>query len=349
MSTDNKPYYCDGTTWHDLTASGGGGGSAVPGGVTKSVQVNSGGTFNSSSRVRIDNDDLYLGIAGEATAPADGITKLVSVNNGRRYFPGFFHSKSWTPPSAAGPVPTIIQPSMWRQKVGLWMAHGDSTATTYLAFATLTVLGTSTARATSVSNIGARARRVGFVGTTTAGSLAGVYDTARKYAVGGTEAGDTGGFFFSTRFMISDEATVAGARMFIGMIANGSAPSNVEPSGRANQIGIAQLSTDGTQLYLVYGGSSAQASIPLGLAINNFTLYDLTIFAPPGTAGTIHYSVEEVGNPGGTVSGTITATTPGVETPTSSTRLAFNAWRSNNAQTLAVGLDLSHVYVETDY
>lgn len=28
LTTDNKPYYCDGSTWTDLTLSGGGGGGS---------------------------------------------------------------------------------------------------------------------------------------------------------------------------------------------------------------------------------------------------------------------------------------------------------------------------------
>lgn len=42
-------------------------------------------------------------------------------------------------------------------------------------------------------------------------------------------------------------------------------------------------------------------------------------------------------------------TRPGVQTPLSTTLLAPSLWRCNNTTSAACGLDVSQVYVETDY
>ena len=66
-----------------------------------------------------------------------------------------------------------------------------------------------------------------------------------------------------------------------------------------NQIGVAQLSTSSTQLYLICNGTVAQTPIPLGITFPpkngvNATegiFYDLSIFASPNDNSKIHYSL----------------------------------------------------------
>jgi hypothetical protein len=134
------------------------------------------------------------------------------------------------------------------------------------------------------------------------------------------------------------------------------APTNVQPNTLINSIGLARLSTDSTQLYIVYGGSAAQTAIALGTNFPPQTgsgsttgiVYDLSLFSPPNQNGVIYYYVERVGT-SFVSQGVITPTTVGVQTPASTTLLAHRAWVCNNTTALAAGIDIISVYIETDY
>lgn len=157
------------------------------------------------------------------------------------------------------------------------------------------------------------------------------------------------------RFNFSDAAAVTGVRSFVGISSSTGAPTNVEPSTLTNCVGIAQLSTDTTQLYLVYGGSAAQTAIALGtnfppyvgtVGITTGVAYDLTLFAPPNTANTLYVRLERIGT-----AFVYETTLTGAATviPQSTTLLTTVAWRCNNATAAAVGFDLASFYIETDY
>ena len=71
LATDKKPWYCDGTTWYDLTATSAGGGG-TPGGSTGDVQFNNGGAFAGAANVEIDGGDLLL-MESVPTTPTAGV------------------------------------------------------------------------------------------------------------------------------------------------------------------------------------------------------------------------------------------------------------------------------------
>jgi hypothetical protein len=199
-----------------------------------------------------------------------------------------------------------------------------------------------------------RTRRLGYVSVATAAGFAGNFSTTAQWTTGNGTG--LGGFFFSCRFGISDAAAVTGARAFVGLTSSVATPTNVEPSTLLNAIGLSQLSTDATQLYLTSGGSAAQTAIPLGtnfppmagVGAANGIAYDLTLFAAPSSNGIVGYMVERVGT-AFIATGTLTPATVGTQTPASTTLLAPRAWRCNNAQALSVGIDLINIYIESDY
>jgi hypothetical protein len=47
--------------------------------------------------------------------------------------------------------------------------------------------------------------------------------------------------------------------------------------------------------------------------------------------------------------GTINSNGSAVNLPSSTTLLAFRAWRTNNTAAAAVGIDISSIYLETDW
>lgn len=255
-------------------------------------------------------------------------------------------------PAFVGPsgLDSSLQPFLATNKMGLWMPPGNATGVPgVFGMAAPSSTGTVTARNVATTNILTRAKRLGYVSAATAGSLAAQYGGAAQFTTG-TGTG-LGGFHVVIRFGVSDAAAVSGARMFVGVSSTTAAPTNIEPNTMTNSVGIAQLSTDATQWYLVYGGSAAQTAIALGTTLGaptlTNTLWELALFSPPGSNGVVHYQVTNLGS-GVTVTGTLTPTTPGTQTPANTTLMVQRIFRTNNATALAVAFDVSSIYIETD-
>jgi hypothetical protein len=247
-----------------------------------------------------------------------------------------------------------LQPALFRQKISMWSPGGGSAVVPGIfGFPAMTVIGTATARAVATTNLFSRMRRIGYVSGITAAAMAYVRSVA-QFTAGTGVATQGGGFYASFRFGFSDAAAVAGARAFVGM--DSALGTNVEMSTRLNNFGLAQLSTDSTQLYLVYGGSAAQAAIPLGVGFPpmiaagavNGAPYDFQIWCPPSLNGVFNWQLERL-DTGTITGGTVTPTVVGTQTPAGTTLLAPSVWRCNNATLLACAVDISNIYVETDY
>lgn len=306
---------------------------------------------------RFDNTGIKIVTSGQGltlkaaatnpTAPAADNVIIFGKNLAQRVLP-----------ASMGPsgMDAAMQPSMWRQKVGRWNPPGNATTVPGVeGFAAPTAVGTATARNVATTNLMTRTRRLGYVSAATAAALTGHYSTTAQFTTG--NGSGLGGFFYSCRFAMSDAAAVSGARAFVGMTSSVAAFTNVEPNTLTNCIGVAQLSTDNTQLFLVYGGSAAQTAIALGtdfapyngtVGVTTGNMFDLTLFCPPGSNGVVNVRLENVSN-GQVYNNTITPGTPGTQTPANTTLLAHRAWRTNNATALAVGIDIIGIYIETDY
>jgi hypothetical protein len=321
-----------------------GGGSATPAGVDTQLQYNNAGAFGAAANVVIQDGDLACN--PKTTPPTS--TSLGRLITYARSIAGRLLPAAYT--SEAGEV--VGMPAIFRKKVAWWNPPGNvTTVPGVTGIGTITAVGTATARNVAATNLLTRSRRLGYVSAATGGSLTGHYSPAAQYTCG---TGTLGGFFYSCRFAFSDAAAVAGARAFVGLSSSVAAPTNVEPSTLTNCFGIAQLSTNSTQLYLVYGGTSAQAAIPLGTdfppmaaaGATNGVLYQLTITATKNPASSYEVLVERLGTDF-SYSGTFSPA--GVTSPGNTILLAHRAWRCNNATALAVGIDVGDVYVETDY
>ncbi len=256
---------------------------------------------------------------------------------------------AWQGPSG---MDTTAQPLIARNRVYYWAPVGLNTTTApaaQLSATALTAVGTATARAFATTNILTRMTRMAYAQAATAGLL-----TSLRVAAGFLTVGDgngLGGFTYICRFGVSDAAPPAGARMFVGVSASTVAATNVEPSTLVNSIGVAKLSTDNTQWYIVYGGSAAQTAIPLGTALGapslTNTVWDIALFASPNQAGVVKYQFTNVGT-GVSVSGTLTPTVVGTQTPATTTALTTQMWRTNNATAVAFAMDFCSLYIETD-
>lgn len=275
-------------------------------------------------------------LASDPAAPADGYCNFYAKKIGGR-----------TMLMQMGPsgLETSFQSNLGGNKVAMWMPPGGATTVPgVFGMGTLTALGTATSRAVATTNMLTRMTRLGYVSAATAASLTGVREPVAKYTLGA--GGGLGGFFYRTRFGVSDAAAVSGARMFIGLAASTGAPTNVEPSTLVNAFGLVQLAAS-TNLQLYCAGSVAGANlIDLGSSFpaqsGSQDVYELCLFSAP-TAGTLNYRVTRL-NTGHVAQGTIST-----GLPTSNTLLCHQLWRTNNATALAVGLDICGIYMETDY
>jgi hypothetical protein len=231
---------------------------------------------------------------------------------------------------------------------GVYYMGGNVNTATYIATGAPNTIGTLTGRAFGTSNKLTASKRLGFVSAATIGSLCGIYSNGGLNGFIYPTSSGLGSFEISFRFGCSDAATVSGARGFIGIAYGTASQTNVEPSALTNVIGIAQLSTDATQYYLVYGGSSAQTPIALGTALGSpadkTTLIDFKITAINDTS--FRYRVKNLSN-GVAVSGTVTGTAS-TQIPAATTTMFPRLWRCNNATALAVAIDICFIHSESE-
>ena len=238
---------------------------------------------------------------------------------------------------------TTLQANLGGNKVAMWMPPGGSTTVPgVFGMAALTATGTATARTIGVANLLSRMTRLGFVSAATAAALTGAREAVAKYTTGAGPG--LGGFFARYRFGVSDAATVAGARMFIGLDALTAAPTNIDPSTKVNCIGVGQIGTS-DNLHIIRGNATAKTPIDLGAnfpANTNADAYELSLFAPP--AGGCYWQVRRLNT-----AFEATGFLPSTEIPIATQLLCHQLWRCNNATALAVGLDVCGIYIETDH
>lgn len=244
-------------------------------------------------------------------------------------------------------VSQALQGALWNPRIRAAVANFNNANMSLLGAVTLGVTGTATAVNLATTNLFTRTQRIKYLSGAVAASIAGIRNAVNSITTG--NGAGLGGFFFSCRFGCSDAATVSGARQFVG-VGSPAAPSNVEPSTLTNHIGVGHGAAD-TNLKLYSGGSSAQTPIDLGVNFPANTLsvdmYELTLFSPSDATGIINYKVERI-NTGDVASGTLSSVSAVVLPQSSNTLSALQAWRCNNATALAVALDFSHVYTQTD-
>ncbi len=129
--------------------------TAMVSGTSTEVQYRNGGSLGAAGNVKIDNNDLILGINSSPVTPASDNVKLFAKKVSGRMFPAML-----------GPLgmDAILQPSMWRQKIALWNPPGNGTSVPGVFGMTApTAVGTATARTVATTNLFTRTRRLGYV------------------------------------------------------------------------------------------------------------------------------------------------------------------------------------------
>ncbi len=316
-----------------ITVTGGGG---APQGAVNSIQFNTSGAFGGVVGAASDGNWLYLlssSLSDVPAPPAAGSVILFDHDIAGRQM------LSMRGPSG---IHTAFQPVLSRNNVGIWDHPGNTAATPSSWGLTIpTTSGTLTSRVVATTNAATMARRVGVVSTAVAGNVCGVFSTAAQFTM-------ATGFHCTMRFIESDAAPIATARMWVGLTSQttlNTGSTSPQPVQFINQVGVGYNS--GQRNFEVFwaGAAGTQHSASLG---NNFpantgslNFYDFTMFcAPSGTA--VGFRMECI-NTGAVRAGLITSNLPG-----STTLLAPQLWRCNGATAAAVGLDMVSVYMETD-
>ena len=152
---------------------------------------------------------------------------------------------------------------------------------------------------------------------------------------------------FHAIFHISWSDGVSAARAFTGF--SNTLPTNVDPSAFVNAIGLGQLAGDSTQLYICYGGTTAQTPIALG---TNFpptanAVYELSLWNVPGDTTHVFYQVRRL-DVAQVTNGTLTAAVAGTQLP-GSIALPIRLSRTNNATATQTNINVLGIYVEVPY
>lgn len=233
------------------------------------------------------------------------------------------------------------QPFLARNKIALFQANGNATTSTIIGAVAPTASGTATTRNVATTNFFTWIKRIGYVSATTGNASSGARSAVAQYGMG---AAGRGGFHFVARFGISDAVLVPGARLYVGMIAGTGVIGNSDPSALTNIIGVGLDAADTTLQIVHNDGAGTATKINLGASFpesTNTDFYELALYCAPGSV-VIDYQVTNLST-NTMASGQITTNIPAVNQ-----LLAWQIWRHNVATGLAVGVDISSVYVETD-
>lgn len=267
--------------------------------------------------------------------PAIDRCAFYSIDLAGRNFPAFKNNVGAT---------MALQSNLASCNAGSWTPNGNNTAVNSFGITAPSSTGTATARSVATTNLFTSTRRIGYVSASSTGSSCGVRLPALQFWRG--NAAGLGGFFFSSRFGVSDASAVATPRMFVGMYGSASAIGNVQPTTLLNTIGVGCDAGEAV-LKMIWNDSASTAStLSLGANFPTNTLstdlYEFNLYAP-SNASYVNYQVINL-RTGSVAEGQLTT-----NIPAATQLLAPHFWRNNGTTAKAVGLDLVSLYIETDY
>lgn len=312
-----------------------GGGSAQ--GNTGEVQFNNAGAFAGAANVEVESGNLKLVSTTDPLPPSSAIV-LYSKSIAGRHLPKF-----------VGPsgIDTIFQVGFSGNSIFLVSPASGTTAPSVIG-GTLTTATTMSAQQTIASaNPWQATWRKRFQSAATAASVTGMR-TAYVQWFRGNAAG-FGGFWF--RAQLGQNLNVTGAQCFVGLCASTAALGTAAASVSAllNSIGMGYDTTDlntGNWFLIRNDGTGVATKVDLGVdaARNTTHGYDLIIYCPIGAATEIFVRVVNIHT-----NVVVLETSYTTDIPAVNTGMAFKAEINNGAVASAVNLEISKVYIETDY
>lgn len=311
-------------------------GGASPGGSDRQIQYKDGTGLGGASSAWIDGSgELVLGAVEDPPAPDTAGLLLFGRQVTSRYMPGFVGPKGLT---------TVVQPHISRNFVGSVQAQGNGTVLSSTGL-TLTAVGTATAANVATTNIHTQSKRLGYHVTTAAiSAIAGCRGAASQFFTG-TPGSGRGGFHFLCRFGPSlSSAAMTKKRIFCGLYSSTSNPTDTNPSGLSNIIGVGCDSGDANFQLMTRAGSGSATKVDTGISKSATVateVYEVGVFAPPG-ASTVYIELRRLSD--GLTFGQEISTT----LPSATTLLNTYLWMSAGGTSSTVGVALLSMYIETD-
>ena len=311
---------------------GGGGGS--PGGSSGDVQWNDAGTFAGAARVGIDGGDLLLRDSStDPSAPSSGIRLYTLPQATRRRL------------KMVGPsgLDTNLQVAVDGNNIFMVGVGNGTTAPTAWGGILTTAATMSTQQTAGAANIWQATRRQRFQTSTTAGNATGARTGYGQWHLSSTA--NRGGFFFRARFGMN--INLNGGQKFIGLCASTAVLAG-DPSALTNILGCGYDAADastGNWFFMHNDGAGVATKIDLGAnaARNTTDGYELIMFARPGT---LEVNVYIVNLSSGVV---LLNTSYNTNIPANNTLLAMKCEVRNGAVAAADNIEMSRIYIETDY
>jgi hypothetical protein len=251
-------------------------------------------------------------------------------------------------PAIRGPsgLDTSLQPFLGRNKIAQFIPLGNGGTDSQVGIA-VTATGTAQTTAVATTNFVTYMRRREWAVTAAAATaVAGIRGNAQQFGLGGTAAG-LGGFFFIWRWGVGRGATTATHRAFAGLRGAAAAPTDVNPSTLLNMCGMGYDAADTNIQFMRNDGTGAATKIDLGASfpkpsVNDATMYEIAMFAPPGTTQSLTYLVTNLAT-GATATGTVTT-----DLPATTTLLNPDAYVSVGGTSSVIGFVTAGFYMETD-
>ncbi len=317
---------------------GGGGGGGSPGGASGEIQFNNAGSFGGAADVQIEGGQLRLpAIATPAAPAADGL-KLFGRKVAGRVMPAFMG------PSG---LDSSLQPSFARNKMGLFLPAGNGGADAQVGIA-VSATGTATTESVATTNLHNYMRRRSWrVTTASTTAVAGLRGGALQWTLGGPSAG-LGGFHLVWRWGPATGVATATHRAFVGMRNTTAAPTDVNPSTLTNMFGMGYDSADTNIQFMHNDGAGTATKIDLGSGFPKpgtdlTAVYEIALFAPPGTTQTLHYEVTNL------VTGAVATGIVTTDIPATTTLLTPYGYMSVGGTSSVIGFATMSLYIESDY
>lgn len=314
----------------------GGGGS--PGGSSGEVQYNNGGAFAGAADVEIEGGQLRLPAISSPSAPASGGVKLYGKDLGGRMMP-----------TIMGPsgLEVALQPHLGGNRAARWTPAGNSTTVVADGLPATTAQGTATAFNWASTSRRTRMAMIEYLnGTASTTAIAGLRTSVARWTIGAATAGD-GGFHLRCTWGTATgiAATSATHRGFCGLRTG--TPSDADPSGLTNIVGMGWDSADANIQFMHNDASGTATKIDLGASFPRPTtdrgdVYELIMFSPPGTTQSVGYLVRNLLT-GAEASGVVTT-----NLPANTQALGWAHHISVGGTSSIIGTALMGVYVETD-
>lgn len=242
----------------------------------------------------------------------------------------------------------ILQTSFFHTKIAQWTPTlNATTAPGVFGLPAITTGSSDAAKTIATTNRFTRVPAVRFSSAATTNASCNPRFAVLWPSIG-SGSNDGTGFTMMVRFGIADAASVSTARMFVGMRNLSTSISNADPSTFTNCIGVGHNSAH-TNLYIMYGGSSAQTPIDLGA---NFPItggtdfYDLILHAPWDEDDKVYYTVTRLFT-GHVASGSVSGGST-VLPPSSDMLTPLSAFRGNGTAGGVVAMDIAKFMLETN-